>query len=251
MIIKKSSTFSEQYDKLTKDDIILGRIRLRTGEEHLLLDLVARSIPLIPSARSQLLSRSKVFQARLLGGFMVPGTMTIYTIHDIMKAVAKYGTQYPGRVVCKLDRANGGRGILLFSSVEDVYTQAALQTLSYPFVIQPFVEEGVDVRVILLGDYIESYRRYNSGNFRHNLHCGGTSSEHILTSSQKKVCERVMKRADFAYGHVDLLLAKNGASYLSEINLRGGLRGAQISPQEYKDRVDRICQEQLDAIISS
>ncbi len=245
MIIRDHATLIDRYEQLGPEDVIVGRLRLRRGEEHLLLDLAARRIRMIPSARSQLLSRSKVFQARILGSFMVPGTMPIYTIHDIMAAIGEYGCRYPGPVVCKLDRANGGRGILLFSSIEDVYTQASLQVLAFPFVIQPLLEDCRDVRIIRLGEYTEAYQRYNPDNFRHNLHCGGSSMVRHLTSPQRDLCRRVLERADFPYGHVDLLVTGSGTSYLSEVNLRGGLRGARISPRRYAERIREIEQQLL------
>ena len=46
-----------------------------------------------------------------------------------------------------------------------------------------------------------------------------------------------MKQTDFYYAHLDLMVTEGGASYLGEINLRGGLRGARISPQDYRQRI--------------
>ena len=54
-----------------------------------------------------------------------------------------------------------------------------------------------------------------------------------------------MKRGRFPYGHIDILVTKEKKSYLGEINLRGGIRGALISPEEYQVRVDAIHQQLL------
>ena len=142
--------------------------------------------------------------------------------------------------MCKLDRANGGLGILLFSSIEDVYSQAVLGTLKFPFVVQPFIADSRDVRVIVLGEYTEAYQRHNPDNFRHNLHCGGKSSSWEMNEEQVALCRKVMQRADFPYACIDLLIDPDGRSWVNEINLRGGLSGADISQKDYLQAVDVI-----------
>ena len=117
-IVRDNATLVAEYDNLSSGDIIVGRIRIKTGEEHLLLDLAARQVTLVPSAVSQLCSRSKVFQARILGKYMVSGTAAVYNRNDVLALVSEYGRMGVGRVVCKLDRAKGGQGILLFNSME-------------------------------------------------------------------------------------------------------------------------------------
>jgi len=234
------------YDSLQAGDVVACRIRLAAGQEHLLLDLVTRGVQLFPSASAQLCSRSKVYQTALLAGFMVPETLAIYSMNDMLEAVTAYGRAEVGSVVCKLDRANGGVGILKFASVEDVFSQAALKSLAFPFVLQPFVEGCKDVRAVFLGDVVEAYQRYNPDNFRHNLHCGGSHRPWDLTAEQRIFCERVMERAKFPYAHVDLLILPDGTHCLSEINLRGGLRGAEINQQDYNKQVQKIQMRELE-----
>ena len=239
-IIRDNSTFFECYEELSPGDIVQGRIRLYPGEEHLLLDLVARDIIMIPDALAQLCSRSKVLQCRVLGKYMVPSTRAVYSINDMIQVVTEYGRDKVGRVVCKLDRANAGMGVLQFSTIEDVYTQAALGILSFPFVVQPFYADCKDVRVVVLGEYTEAYRRHNPHNFRHNLHCGGMSASCDLNEEQIALCREIMERAQFPYAHIDFLLTPSGSAWLNEINLRGGLRGAKISQQDYVRAVEKI-----------
>jgi len=239
-IYRDSSTFFGRYDTLNPGDAMVGRLRLKSGEEHLLLDLESRGIVLMPSATAQLCSRSKVYQTRVLGRFMVPGSQVVYTRHDMLEVVTCYGRDGVDPVVCKLDRANGGVGILRFSSIEDVYNQAVLGTLAFPFVVQPFISEARDVRVVLLGEYVEAYERSNPNNFRNNLHCGGEATAWDLDRTQLDLCRAIMERAGFVYAHIDLLIAPDGAVYLNEINLRGGLKGAVIDQQGYLDRVASI-----------
>lgn len=244
-VIRDNATLVAEFEDLAPGDIVVGRVRNRTGEEHILLDLAARKINLIPSAVSQLCSRSKVFQARILGKYMIPGTTPVYDRHDVMSMVNDYGRMGIGKIVCKLDRANAGQGILLFASAEDVYNSVVLGALSFPFVVQPFIASCKDVRTVMLDDYIEAYTRENPNNFRQNLHCGGSSFPYELSDDQVKICREAMTRAGFPYAHVDLLVDPEGKTWLCEINLRGGLRGAVLSQQDYLEATEKIHTEQL------
>lgn len=247
-IIRDNRTLFASYEELQAGDIVVERVRLRPSEEHILLDLITRGIILIPPALSQLCSRSKILQARLLGEFMIPGTKDVHDLHDLMELVGRYGEMKTGAVICKLDRANGGRGILKFSSVEDVYSQAALGNLTFPFVLQPYLADCSDYRVVMLGDTIEAYRRNNPYNFRHNLHCGGESLPVKLTEEQLSLCQRVMQRGRFPYAHIDLMVTPGGETWLTEINLRGGLRGStSLSQRDYLRKIEQIHDELLNA----
>jgi len=247
-IIANNQELFAAYDELEAGDIVLGRIRLTGMQEHLLLDLISRGVHVFPSASAQLCSRSKVYQAALLGSFMVAATLPVYSIQDMLGVVTEYGRARVDAVVCKLDRANGGLGILRFSSIEDVFSQAALGSLAFPFVVQPFVEGCRDVRVVVLGETVEAYRRHNPNNFRHNLHCGGTSLPWDLSAEQLDFCHRVMTRASFPHAHVDLLILPDGTYYLSEINLRGGLRGARMSQNDYLQKVAEIQAKEVERL---
>lgn len=242
-VISDNRTLFSDYHILQAGDIVVGRIRLRPGEEPLLVDLVSRGIHLVPSATAQLCSRSKALQARLLGEFMGPLTTAVYDLHDMMRLVTDFSST--GRVVCKLDRCNGGTGVLCFSSIEDVYNQVVLGNLDYPFVVQPFYADCRDVRVVILDDLVEAYERNNSCNFRHNLHWGGESRPWRLTEEQHAFCIGVMQRGDFPYAFIDLLVTASGEVWLTEINLRGGMRGAAINQRDYLAQVDRLHAEMV------
>lgn len=249
-VITDNTSLSAQYHDLKAGDIICSRLRLRPGEEHLLLDLSRRGVIAVPSLISQWCSRSKTLQARLCPWAMPPATTVIYTVHDLLEAVNYYGRESIDEVVVKLDNRNGGLGIFRYRSIEDVYNQSALGQLPYPYVIQPFIDGCRDIRVIALDDYWEAYERRNPDNFRHNLHCGGQAAARELTNEQRDLCSRVMQQLDFPYAHIDLLVTEGADCYLGEINLRGGLRGAAIRPEEYRRRLSAIdrrrCEKLLD-----
>lgn len=247
MIITDNDTLWARYHHLGRGDIVVGRVRLKPCEEPLLLDLHQRGVILIPSATSQMVSRLKSVQARLLSGFMVPHTRVVYDLHDLQAAITAYGGAGVTRVVTKHDRRNAGMGIHLWASIEEVYTQASFGVLPLPFVVQPHIADCRDIRVIIIDDYLEAYWRHNPDNFRNNLHFGGSSSPCDPTPEQVDLCVRVMERACFPYAHLDLMVTPEGRTWLAEINLGGGIRGARIKPAEYQARVEAVHQQLLAA----
>lgn len=237
-IIHDNKTFYSHYQQLKENDIICGRIRLKPGEEHILTDLLERGIHLIPSATSQLAGRSKAFQAMIFSEFMPPGTLVIYDTHSLLVATSLYQQQHYSRVILKQDRKNAGLGVHTFRDIEELYNHVSFGSFRFPFVIQPYHDKSRDIRVIILGDYLESYERTNTFNFRNNLHCGGKSTPYTLPEQQLEFCTKVMRRGQFPYAHLDLLLTPDGECFLLEINLRGGLKGATISGKAYQEKLD-------------
>jgi len=239
-VITSNRVFRERYQELQRGDLILTRISLKYGEEWLLLDLAERGVEVYPSLLSQGLSRSKAFQVAVLGTFMPPGTLLIRDRHDLIRALNYYGHLGVREVVTKRDRANCGPGIHLWQSVEDVFNHAGNPPLEYPFVLQPRFRDVRDIRVVILGDYVEAYERKNPFNFRNNIFFGGGSRSYALSEAELDFCRKVMVRGRFPYAHLDLIYTEEGGPFLSEINLRGGLKGARITQEEYERRVSAL-----------
>lgn len=250
-IITDNQSLFQHYEELSPGDIIACRIRMRPGEDHLLLDLSSRGVIGIPSFLSQLCSRSKLFQTRLFQSTMLPGTCAACTIHDLTKILNEYGERNVAEVVVKLEGKNAGTGILKFASIEDVYSQSILSTLRFPYVVQPFAGMIRDIRVIVIGEYLEAYERTNPHSFRNNLHCGGHAQPVVLTGEQSALCQSVMSRGNFPYAHIDLMVDSDGISYLGEINLRGGLRGARITAADYQNKIKAVEKKLLEQLMET
>nr|WP_320050310.1 hypothetical protein [uncultured Desulfuromonas sp.] len=187
---------------------------------------------LVPSAFCQFSCRSKVNQAKLFRDHMIPHTRVISCRQDLLAAVIAYGELGISKVVTKEDRGSGGARIHLWNDMELLY---ALKPCKEPFVLQPFLEHYSDIRVVVVGDYIEAYGRENLQNFRNNLGCGGASRAFPLTQQHIDFCREVMTLGDYPFAHLDLFVVSNGEDekiYLSEIALGGGLKGAKISLKE-------------------
>ena len=196
------------------------------------IDLLERGVRFFPSALSQTLGHSKVAQALALRHWMIRHTLIIARRVDLMHAINTYNQHGIVTAVTKEDHLQCGFGVHRWDSMEAVYNHASFNAISYPFVLQPFLETYTDVRVIIAGDYCEAYTRENQNNFRMNLTAGGTSRPYTLTKAQLGVCHSVMERGKFPYAHIDLLVTEDGHNYLSEIALNGGMKGAHVRREE-------------------
>jgi glutathione synthase/RimK-type ligase-like ATP-grasp enzyme len=236
LLIRTITDFRRHYRQLGSGDVIIGVLSLRPGEEIKVLDLAERDVAFFPPVLAQLLSRSKVAQAEVLGEYMVPGSFVAYALTDLAGKLPEF--QAREAVVAKRDRAHLGLGVSLWPSLETLYSLASLQGLTYPLVVQPFLAGARDLRVVAVADYAEAYERVNPHSFRKNLFQGGSSQPAALTQEQQDFCREVMARGKFPYAILDLLLdPREGRPYLSEISFKGGLTGASLSQAEFGRRV--------------
>jgi len=244
MIVKSNRELKALYNKLSGGDVFIGNLSLKHLKQSLLIDLLERGIRCLPSALSQILNSSKVAQAFILRDWMLPFTFVILRRTDLIEAVNAFNAYHCGPAVTKQDRMHCGHGIRRWESIENLYSFMALSESAYPFILQPLQEKFTDVRVILVGDYVEAYSRDNPCNFRVNLTLGGTGSPYQLNGEQEAFCRRAMQRGKFPFAHLDLMIMENGKCYLSEIALNGGIKGARIDRQEL-DRKKQALLEKL------
>jgi glutathione synthase/RimK-type ligase-like ATP-grasp enzyme len=143
-------------------------------------------------------------------------------------------------VVSKQEGMHCGHGIRRWASAESLYNSVAFDEAAYPFVLQPFLADISDIRVVVVGDYVEAYVRTNDFNFRANLAAGGTSRAFRMDAAAERLCREVMKRGRFPYAHIDLQLTSGGQCWLSEITLDGGIAAARIGREELQRRKQDI-----------
>ncbi len=221
-------------------------LNLKPFEEYIFTDLADRGVILLPSGVAQLASRSKCFQAYLMAELMVPHTRIIRGKKDLVLAIEEYARQGIGPVITKQDRSDCGLGINRWNSCEELFNHVVFSSSPpWPFVLQPFIPDATDIRVVWIGDkYLEAYWRKNSNGFRNNLHFGGESGGYELSPFERELCIKAMERGRFPYAHIDLLKDKGGRVFLSEISLNGGTKGASIDSATCS-RLKRELEEEL------
>ena len=244
MIVKSARELRALYHELSAGDTFIGNLSSKHLKQTMLIDMLERGIECLPSPLSQILNSSKVAQALILRNWMLPLTVVIPRRPDLMEAINTFNKHHIGPVVTKQDRMHCGHGIRRWESIETLYSFMAFSKSAYPFVLQPLREKFTDIRVIIVGDYVEAYCRYNPHNFRVNISSGGTGSACNLDAKNEAFCRAVMQRGKFPFAHIDLMITETGECYLSEIALNGGVKGARIS-REALDQKKKALLEKL------
>ena len=244
MIIRSSRELKALFHDLGPGDIFIGMLAYKHLKQSVLIDLLERGITCLPSPLSQNLNRSKIAQALIFKDWMAPHTSVITRRMDLIDTINQYNKHGITAVVTKEDHLHCGHGIRRWQNIETLYSFMALSESSYPFLVQPFLVDLTDVRVIIAGEYTEAYVRYNPDNFRMNISSGGKYYPHAFNQEQEEFCRSVMERGKFPYAHLDLQIIQSGECYLAEIALNGGIKGAGISRKE----LDRKKQEILEKL---
>lgn len=134
-------------------------------------------------------------------------------------------------LVVKLLQSTQGKGVVLAenrksaSSVIDAFRNADAN-----FLVQEFIADaaGQDIRCIVLdGKVVASMRRESSpGEFRANLHKGGTAHPVKTTADERRLAVRAARRMGLKFAGVDILRSGRGPLLL-EVNSSPGLKGVE------------------------
>ncbi len=240
MIIRSSKDLDWHFDQLARGDVIVGLLPAKCMRPALAVDLMERGVRCVPSVLCQLISRSKCAQALLLRQWMAPHTLVIARRAELMEAVGYCAQHRIEAVVTKQEGMHCGHGIRRWDHPEILYNTVAFHPEEYPFVLQPFLPDITDIRVIVVGDYVEAYVRANEFNFRANLAAGGSGRTLEMDPAVECVCREAMKRGRFPYAHIDFHLTADGRCWLSEITLDGGIAAARIGRDELRRRKQEV-----------
>jgi ribosomal protein S6--L-glutamate ligase len=146
---------------------------------------------------------------------------------DIIKLV------HGAPVIIKLIEGAQGKGVVLAETDKAAGSViGAFRDLDAYFLVQEFVEEakGSDIRAFVIGGEVVAAmkRKAAPGEFRSNLHRGGTASVVKLTRAEEAAARRAAKIIGLNVAGVDLIRTKNGPAVL-EVNGSPGLEGIQTT----------------------
>ena len=98
------------------------------------------------------------------------------------------------------------------------------------FMIQEFIEEagGADIRAIVIGNrVVGAYKRQSlDGDFRSNLHQGGTGEPYKLDEIEKRTAIKAAKAMGLSICGVDMIPSSRGPLVM-EVNSSPGLKGVE------------------------
>lgn len=175
-------------------------------------------------------SRDKLRAHQLLArkGIGMPVTGFAYAPDDTADLVGLVGG---APVVVKLTEGTQGRGIVLCETdkaAESVIE--AFRDLNAYFLVQEFVEEakGADIRCFVVGGRVVAamQRQAKQGEFRSNLHRGGSASKIRITPEERSTAVRAAKIMGLSVAGVDILRSNHGPVVM-EVNSSPGLEGIE------------------------
>ena len=175
-------------------------------------------------------SRDKLRALQLIGnsGVEMPVTGYVHLSRDIESVLKSVG-QPP--YVIKLLEGTQGRGVVLTETMEAAISAIeTMKKIDANILIQEFVSEsrGEDIRAIVVGDKVVASmkRKAKPGEFRSNVHLGGTVENYDLNEQEEESAIKAAKVLGLSVAGVDLIQSNRGPLVL-EVNSSPGLEGIE------------------------
>ncbi|SFB01612.1 SSU ribosomal protein S6P modification protein [Poseidonocella pacifica] len=134
-------------------------------------------------------------------------------------------------IIVKLLESTQGKGVVLAETKKAAESVIdAFRGLKANFLVQHFVKEaaGEDIRCLVVGGrVVASMKRTGAdGDFRSNLHRGGSATAVKITKAERETAVRAAKAFRLGLAGVDLLRSSEGPKVL-EVNSSPGLEGIE------------------------
>jgi ribosomal protein S6--L-glutamate ligase len=175
-------------------------------------------------------SRDKLHSLQIMNsnGLPIPNTTVVSDPEDALQAIQTAGGL---PVILKLIRGTQGRGVFLAREMHTV--TSVLRTVhraSEQMLVQEYIREsrGSDIRVIVVGNRCVAamQRTATHGDFRSNLHRGGTARPIVLDENSRRLAAQAARAHGLGVAGVDMLLSNRGPLLL-EVNSSPGLEGIE------------------------
>lgn len=175
-------------------------------------------------------SRDKLFSLQLLlqNGVDIPTTGFANSPLDTNDLIKMVGGS---PLIIKLLEGTQGKGVVLAETkkaAESVIN--AFKSLNANILVQEFIKEanGKDLRLFVVdGKVVAAMQREAApGEFRANIHMGGTASVIKVTAEEKKIAIKAAKAMDLKVAGVDIIRSSKGPLLL-EVNSSPGLEGIE------------------------
>lgn len=184
------------------------------------------------SAEAIARARDKLRTHQLLAaeGIDMPVTVFGDNPDDTVDLLSMLG---PPPHVIKLNESSQGAGVILTEKPSASRSVVeALRGLYANFLVQEFIAEaeGADLRCFVVGDEVVAAMRRQApkGDFRSNLHRGGSAEAAEASDDECKVAVRAARVLGLGVAGVDLIRSRRGPLVL-EVNSSPGLEGIEAA----------------------
>jgi ribosomal protein S6--L-glutamate ligase len=175
-------------------------------------------------------SRDKLRSLQLLArsGIGLPVTGFAHSTKDIDGLLESVGG---APVVVKLLEGTQGVGVVLAETKKAAESViAAFRQLDANILVQEYIKEagGADIRAIVIGGRVVAAikRQGAPGDFRSNLHRGGTAERVKLAPEERSIAVRAARTLGLNVSGVDILRSNHGPVVM-EVNSSPGLEGVE------------------------
>lgn len=175
-------------------------------------------------------SRDKLRSMQILAraGVAMPVTGFAHSTKDVEGLMQIVGG---APLVVKLLEGTQGIGVVLAETKKAAESViSAFRQLDANILVQQFIAEagGTDIRAFVVGEEVVAsmLRRGPPGEFRSNLHRGGTAEAIELTEEERSIAVRSAKLMGLAVAGVDMLRSSHGPLVM-EVNSSPGLEGIE------------------------
>ena len=186
-------------------------------------------------------SRDKFHALQLLSrkGIPLPITGFAHSPDDINDLIDMVGG---APLLIKLIEGTQGIGVVLAETKKAAESVLeAFLGLKVNIMVQEFIAEarGIDIRCIVLGDKVIAAmkREASPGEFRSNVHRGGSTKMIEISSAERNIAVAAAKNMGLHLAGVDLLQSNRGPLVM-EVNSSPGLKG-----------IEKACQQDIAALI--
>ncbi|QGX98666.1 30S ribosomal protein S6--L-glutamate ligase [Roseovarius faecimaris] len=177
-------------------------------------------------------SRDKLYAHQLMSRAKIgmPNTAFAASPMDTANLIGLVGT---APLIVKLLESTQGKGVVLAETKKAAESVIdAFRGLKANFLVQDFVKEaaGEDIRCLVVGGkVVASMKRTGAeGDFRSNLHRGGSAKSVRITKAERETAIKAARVFGLNLAGVDLLRAEAGPKVL-EVNSSPGLEGIENS----------------------
>lgn len=177
-------------------------------------------------------SRDKLYAHQLLARARIgmPTTAFAASPKDTSNLIGLVGT---APLIVKLLESTQGKGVVLAETKKAAESVIdAFRGLKASFLVQDFVKEaaGEDVRCLVIGGRVVAAMKRSGadGDFRSNLHRGGSAKVVRITKQERDVAVRAARTFGLGIAGVDLLRSSDGPKVL-EVNSSPGLEGIETA----------------------
>ena len=185
---------------------------------------------------SQAITRSRdkfrCLQLLARNGIGLPVTGFAHSTKDVQGLINTVGG---APLVVKLLEGTQGIGVVLAETQQAAESVIeAFRGLQANILVQEYIEEsgGADIRCFVVGERVVAAmeRRARPGEFRSNLHRGGTARKAALATEERSTAIRAAKAMGLNVAGVDILRSNHGPVVM-EVNSSPGLEGIERATQ--------------------